>query len=69
MAVKTLASPKLNMTISANPKPTRCRLIAPNMSTKAEGQGSNPPEMPRASKLRQVMACSGLASSATGGRW
>ena len=69
MTVKTLANTRLNMTISAKPKPTRCRLMAPNMSTKAEGQGSSPPEMPKASKLRQVIACSGLASSTTGGRW
>jgi stage V sporulation protein SpoVS len=63
--VRTLARPRLKTTMSRRPKPIRCKAIAPNMTTSAEGQGSNPPETPSASKLRQV---TGLPS-APGGTW
>lgn len=33
---------------------TRFKAIAPNITTSADGQGNSPPEMPSASRLRQV---------------
>ena len=52
--VSTPANPKLKANTSNSPKPTRPRATALSRTTKAEGQGTRPPEMPKASRLRQV---------------
>lgn len=62
--VSTPASPKLNANTSTSPKPVRPRAIALSSTTRAEGQGTRPPEMPRASRLRQVTG----APSVPGGK-
>jgi hypothetical protein len=63
-AVSTPASPKLNANTSTSPKPIRPRAIALSSTTRAEGQGTRPPEMPKTSRLRQVTG----APSAPGGK-
>lgn len=64
MAVRTPASPKLKAITNSSPKPIRCKAMALNITIKAEGQGIRPPEMPNASKLRQVT----VDPSAPGGK-
>ena len=63
MAVRAPANPKLKASTNTKPKPILFSAIAPSNTTNAEGQGMIPPEIPSASKLRQVMG----APSAPGG--
>jgi len=65
MAVSAPANPRLNANTKTKPKPIRFKAIAPSKTTKAEGQGNIPPEMPSASRLRQVTG----SPSAPGGKW
>ena len=64
MTVRTLAKPRLKIKIKSRPKPTRPKAMALNIKTRAEGQGNNPPDTPKANKLRQVIR----SPSAPGGR-
>ena len=58
--VRTPARPMLKAMIKINPNPTRLSEIAPSMTTSAEGQGRIPPDIPNASRLRQVIAESSM---------
>lgn len=52
--VSTPAKPMLKAIIKTNPNPTRLSDMAPSKTISAEGQGRIPPDIPRASRLRQV---------------
>ena len=65
ITVSTHARPRLKATISTIPSPVRPSAMALNMTMRADGQGNRPPEMPRASRLRQVTG----EPSAPGGKW
>src|SRR5215831_12016795 len=54
-AVSAAASPTLNAITSSNPYPTRCSDIDARSTTRAEGHGNRPPEMPSATRLRHVI--------------
>jgi hypothetical protein len=59
MATSTDARPRLNAVIRTRPKPTRCSAMAESSTTRADGQGINPPEIPSARRARCVMGPSG----------
>jgi hypothetical protein len=63
--VKVAASPKLKANTSISPEPIWPIAIALSSNTKAEGHGTKPPEIPKASRLRQVTG----DPSAPGGKW
>src|SRR5262245_56073163 len=54
IAVIVSARPALNATISRSPNATRCSEIAARRTTRADGQGSSPPETPTASSERKL---------------
>ena len=61
MAVSAPAKPRLNARTRLNPKPILFNAMAPNNTTNAEGHGNNPPETPRASRLRKEIFSGGVA--------
>src|SRR6185295_10922808 len=56
-AVKVAAKPTLNAPIRTIPKPSRCCEMAAIRTTRAEGQGTSPPETPRPTSPRTVSGC------------
>src|SRR5271154_342920 len=54
--LRVIASPKLKALTSTMPKAALFKATAASNSTKADGQGTKPPEMPSASSERQVTA-------------
>ena len=66
MAISTAANPRLKARISSRPKAMRCRDTAINKITKAPGQGTMPPEMPRVSRLPREAPVRGAWGAALG---
>ena len=60
-AVSTVASPAENATRRPSPNARRCTARAVSNTTRAAGQGTRPPEMPRARRSRSVCADARLA--------
>ncbi len=63
--MRTPAKPALKAATRTMPNPTRPRDTAARSSTRADGQGRIPPEMPKARRDRQVTG----EPSAPGGMW
>ena len=63
-AVRVMARPTLNATTSSMPYAVLFNAIAASSRTRADGQGTKPPETPRANKLFHVT----LSPLAPGGR-
>ncbi len=54
MMINTVASPRLKAKIRPSPRRMRCMEIAASSITRADGQGTMPPEIPSAIRLEKL---------------